>query len=170
MPTRSHATQFPICASPSRLHSHRCTLTQMHTHTHAQLCSCSDVLLQLLAHRCTCTLAHSRTRTLAQSSTRTIALSNLCSPTLWLTRLTPRLTLTITRTVTDSLTLSLYWYALIPCIYDGRCIPHAHCYGKPTFLCKSFTKEQKAACSYCWRYLHCFSKANSQVPQTYPKV
>jgi len=46
-----------------------------------------------------------------------------------------------------------------PANCEKQCAPHAHCYVKSTVLCKLRTKAEEAACSYCFRYLHCFASA-----------
>jgi len=46
-----------------------------------------------------------------------------------------------------------------------QCVPYAHCYVKPDLFCKIRSKEKQATCSYCFRYLHCYSQSTNSVPK-----
>ena len=51
-----------------------------------------------------------------------------------------------------------------PTMCEKTCAPLAHCYVKPSFLCKLVSKDKEASCSYCMRYLHCYASSGSSVP------
>lgn len=53
-----------------------------------------------------------------------------------------------------------------PPICLTQCAPFAHCYVEPSTGCDQLSKANKSTCSYCFRYLHCFSRQDNDVPAT----
>ena len=51
-----------------------------------------------------------------------------------------------------------------PSMCVPTCVPVAHCLTRPGPLCAGVSRERRATCSYCLRFLHCWANATAGVP------
>ena len=52
-----------------------------------------------------------------------------------------------------------------PSYCEAQCVPYAHCYkNRLSVSCLGWPRNNQSTCSYCLRYLHCYTAGRSDVP------